>query len=72
MRMEEYNKLPDRVSAKELQNMFEDILKKYENETITKEEFLNIADILTERQVFTYEHCYHFISAKPYKENYNA
>lgn len=55
MGIEEYNKLPDRVSAKELQNMFEDILKKYENETIAKDEFLNIVDILTERQVLTYE-----------------
>lgn len=55
MRIEEYNKLPDRVSIKELEIMIVDILKKYENGMIFKEEFLDIVNILAERQVFTYE-----------------
>lgn len=55
MRIEEYNKLPDRISIKEIEIMFVDILKKYESEMISKEEFLDIVNILAERQIFTYE-----------------
>lgn len=55
MRIEDYNKLPDRVSIKEIEIMFVDILKKYENEIVSKEEFLDIVNILAERQIFTYE-----------------
>lgn len=51
MRIEEYNKLPDRVSMKELEIMIVDILKKYENGMISKVEFLDIVNILAERQV---------------------
>ena len=55
MRIEEYNKIPDRVSIKELEIMIVDILKKYQNGMIIKEEFLDIINILAERQIFTYE-----------------
>lgn len=39
MRIEEYNKLPDRVSTKEFQNMFEDILKNMKMKRYQKRNF---------------------------------
>lgn len=55
MKLEEIERLPDRMSADELVLLFKKVLIEIESENIEKQEFLLILNQLTDRQVMTYE-----------------
>lgn len=55
MKLEEIERLPDRMSPDELVLLFKKVLIELESENIDKQEFLLILNQLTDRQVMTYE-----------------
>lgn len=55
MKIEEYRQLPDRISVDLLISYFQDVLYDFNNNKITKQNFLEILIELTDRQVMTYQ-----------------
>lgn len=55
MRLEEYEKLPDRLPVEKLTSMFQDVLFDFDIKKINKNEFLEIINELMDRQVMSYE-----------------
>ena len=55
MEFDKYLKLPDRIDEEELTSLFKKELVKYKTRKISKKDFLNIINILTDRQVMSYK-----------------
>lgn len=53
--LEEYQTLPDFLSARELALLFQDVLNDFSVHKIDKSEFLQVLSQLMDRQVMTYE-----------------
>lgn len=54
MNLEFYKKLPDRISSEDCNSYFKEVILYFQNEKITKQEFLEIILELTDRQIMTY------------------
>lgn len=55
MKIEDYEKLPDRISTETLASMFQEVLNNFKQGTIEKKNFLLILSQLMDRQVMSYE-----------------